>query len=64
MGIKKYDNNRRYNEIDNVVKYFNLSIEELKEDHEKYERLKYTISNKINYIQLCDLDYLDNLQDD
>lgn len=50
--------------IDNVVKYFNLSIEELKEDHEKYERLKNTISNKINYIQLCDLDYLENLQDD
>ena len=50
--------------IDNVVRYFNLSIEELKEDHEKYERLKNTISNKINYIQLCDLDYLDNLQDD
>jgi len=50
--------------IDNVVKYFNLSIEELKKDHEKYERLKNTISNKINYIKLCDLDYLDNLQDD
>ena len=50
--------------IDNVVKYFNLSIEELKEDHEKYERLKNTISNKINYIQLCDLEYLDDLEVD
>ena len=50
--------------IDNVVKYFNLSIEELKEDHEKYERLKNTISNKINYIQLCDLEYLEDLEDE
>ena len=50
--------------IDNVVKYFNLSIEELKGDHEKYERLKNTISNKINYIQLCDLEYLEDLEED
>jgi len=50
--------------IDDVVTYFNISIEELKEDKEKYERLKNTISNKINYIQLCDLEYLDDLEDD
>ena len=43
--------------IDNVVKYFNLSIEELKKDHEKYERLKNTISNKINYIQFLHQNY-------
>ncbi len=50
--------------IDNVVEYFNLSIEEIKEDHEKYERLKNTIASKVNYIQLCDLEYLDDLEDD
>ena len=50
--------------IDDVVTFFNISIEELKEDNEKYERLKNTISNKINYIQLCDLEYLDDLEVD
>ena len=50
--------------IDSVVEYFNLSIEEIKEDHEKYERLKNTIASKVNYIQLCDLEYLDDLEDD
>jgi hypothetical protein len=50
--------------IDSVVEYFNLSIEEIKEDHEKYERLKKTIVSKVNYIQLCDLEYLDDLEDD
>lgn len=50
--------------IDNIVKHFNLSIEEIKKDNEKYEKLKQRISNKINYIQLCDLEYLDDLEDD
>jgi uncharacterized C2H2 Zn-finger protein len=50
--------------INNVIKYFNLSIEEIKEDIEKYEKLKKTISKKINYIQLCDLEYLEDLEDD
>ena len=50
--------------IDNIVKHFNLSIEEIKKDNEKYERLKERISNKINYIQLCDLEYLDDLEED
>ena len=50
--------------IDNVVEYFNLSIEEIKEDHERYEKLKNTIASKVNYIQLCDLEYLDDLEDD
>jgi FtsZ-binding cell division protein ZapB len=49
--------------IDDVVTFFNISIEELKEDKEKYERLKNTISNKINYIQLCDLEYLDDIEE-
>ena len=50
--------------IDSVVEYFNLSIEEIKEDHERYEKLKNTIASKVNYIQLCDLEYLDDLEDD
>jgi len=50
--------------IDSVVEYFNLSIEEIKEDRERYERLKNTIASKVNYIQLCDLEYLDDLEDD
>jgi hypothetical protein len=50
--------------IDSVVEYFNLSIEDIKEDHERYEKLKNTIVSKVNYIQLCDLEYLDDLEDD
>jgi uncharacterized C2H2 Zn-finger protein len=50
--------------IDSVVEYFNLSIKEIKEDRERYERLKNTIASKVNYIQLCDLEYLDDLEDD
>ena len=50
--------------INSVVEYFNLSIEEIKQDQNRYEKLKNTISNKINYIQLCDLEYLDDLEDD
>ena len=50
--------------IDSVVEYFNLSIEKIKEDRERYEKLKKTIVSKVNYIQLCDLEYLDDLEDD
>jgi hypothetical protein len=50
--------------IDRVVEHFNLSIEEIKKDNDKYEKLKKNISNKINYIQLCDIDYLEDLEDD
>jgi len=50
--------------IDSVVEYFNLSIEEIKEDHERYEKLKNTIVSKVNYIQLCDLEYCYDLEDD
>ena len=41
-----------------------MQIEEIKKDNEKYEKLKQRISNKINYIQLCDLEYLDDLEED
>lgn len=50
--------------IDKIVKFFNISIEEIKKDIDKYEKLKKNISNKINYIQLCDIDYLEDLEDD
>jgi hypothetical protein len=50
--------------IDRVVEHFNLSIEEIKKDNDKYEKLKKNISNKIQYVQLCDIDYLEDLEDD
>jgi len=50
--------------IDNIVKQFNLSIEEIKKDNDKYERLKERISNKINYIHYCDTDYIEDLEED
>jgi len=50
--------------INNIVEYFNLSIEEIKQDKNRYEKLKKTIINKVNYIQMCDLNYLDDLEDD
>jgi len=41
-----------------------VQTSEIKQDQNRYEKLKNTISNKINYIQLCDLEYLDDLEDD
>jgi len=49
--------------IDNIVKQFNLSIEEIKKDKEKYERLKERISSKVNYIHYCDTDYIEDLEE-
>jgi hypothetical protein len=50
--------------IDNIVKQFNLSIEEIKKDNDKYERLKERISSKINYIHYCDTDYIEDLEEE
>jgi len=50
--------------IDNIVKQFNLSIEEIKKDNDKYERLKERISNKIKYIHYCDTDYIEDLEEE
>jgi hypothetical protein len=50
--------------IDNIVKQFNLSIEEIKKDNDKYERLKERISSKINYIHYCDTDYVEDLEEE
>ena len=49
--------------IDNIVKQFNLSIEEIKKDNDKYERLKERISNRMNYIKYCDTDYVEDLEE-
>ena len=49
--------------IDNIVKQFNLSIDEIKKDNDKYERLKERISNKIKYIHYCDADYIEDLEE-
>ena len=50
--------------IDNIVKQFNLSIDEIKKDNDKYERLKKRISSKVNYIHYCDTDYVEDLQEE
>lgn len=50
--------------INNIVKQFNLSIDEIKKDKDKYERLKEKISSKVNYIHYCDTDYVENLEEE
>jgi hypothetical protein len=49
--------------IDNIVKQFNLSVKEIKKDKEKYERLKERITNKMSYINYCDTDYVEDLEE-
>jgi len=49
--------------IDNIVKQFNLSVEEIKKDKEKYERLKERITSKMNYINYCNTDYVEDLEE-
>ena len=49
--------------IDNVVNYYNFSIEEIKKDYEKYEKLKNQINSKIKYVEYCDLDFLEDLKE-
>jgi hypothetical protein len=49
--------------IDNIVKQFNLSVEEIKKDKEKYERLKERITSKMNYINYCDTEYVEDLEE-
>jgi hypothetical protein len=49
--------------IDNIVKQFNISIDEIKKDNDKYERLKERISSKMNYIKYCDTDYIEDLEE-
>jgi hypothetical protein len=50
--------------INNIVKQLNLSIDEIKKDKDKYERLKEKISSKVNYIHYCDTDYVEDLEEE
>jgi hypothetical protein len=50
--------------INNIVDYYKLSIEIIKEDNEKYEKLKTQINNKLKYVNYCDLEFLADLEDE
>ena len=70
--VKKYNNGRwdtgDFNVIDmiidNFVDYYKLSIEDVKQNPEKYNKLKNRIQEKIKYLNLCDLEYLADLEDE
>lgn len=70
--VKKYNNGRwdtgNFNIIDmiidNFVDYYKLSIEEIKQNPEQYNKLKNRIQDKMKYLNYCDLDYLANLEDE
>lgn len=61
-------NTKKLNTIDeiinNVVDFYKLSIEKIKEDQQKYEKLKTQINNKIKYVEYCDLEFLEELRDE
>lgn len=72
-GYAKVFNNGRWNTqninivdeiINNIVNYYKLSIEFIKEDNEKYEKLKNQINNKLKYVNYCDLEFLNDLEDE
>lgn len=70
--VKKYNNGRWETDnlsiidliINNFIDYYKLSIDDIKLNPEKYEKIKNAINNKIKYIELCDLEYLSNLEDE
>ena len=70
--VKKYNDGRwntdNFNIIDllinNFIDYYKLSIDEIKQKPQVYERIKTNILNKIKYLNLCDLEYLANLEDE
>ena len=49
--------------INNFVDYYKLSIDEIKADIEKYEKIKNVINNKIKFLNYCDLEYLAELEE-
>jgi hypothetical protein len=49
--------------IDNIVQQFNLSIDEIKKDNNRYEKLKERITNKVKYINYCDTNYIEDLEE-
>ena len=70
--VKKYNNGRWNTDgfniidtiIDSFVDYYKLSIEEIKQNQVQYNKLKNRIQDKMKYLNLCDLEYLANLEDD
>jgi len=50
--------------LNNVVDYYKISLEKIKEDQEKYEKLKNQINAKIQYLNFCDLEFLEDLEDE
>jgi hypothetical protein len=70
--IKKYNNGRWETDnlniidllINNFVDYYKLSLEEIKQKPELHNKLKNNIQTKLKYLDLCDLEYLANLEDD
>ena len=70
--VKKYNNGRWETDnmsiidmiINNFVDYYKLSIDDIKSNSEKYNKLKNSINNKFKYIELCDLEYLADLEDE
>jgi hypothetical protein len=69
--VKKYNNGRWETDnlgiidllINNFVDYYKLSLEEIKQKPDIYNKLKNNIQTKLKYLDLCDLDYLENLED-
>ena len=70
--VKKYNNGRWNTDgfniidtiIDSFVDYYKLSIEEIKQNQVQYNKLKNRIQDKMKYLNLCDLEYLANLEDE
>jgi hypothetical protein len=50
--------------LNNVVDYYKISLEKIKEDNEKYQKLLNHINSKIRNLNYCDLEFLDNLEDE
>jgi hypothetical protein len=70
--VKKYNNGRWETDslniidllINNFVDYYKLSLEEIKQKPEIHNKLKTNIQTKLKYLDLCDLEYLANLEDE
>jgi hypothetical protein len=50
--------------IENIINIYKLSIEEIKNNNEIYQKIKKSIENKIKYLDLCDLEHLAELEDE
>lgn len=50
--------------INKVVEYYKLSIEEIKKDTVKFEKIKSQINSKLHHLNNCDIEYLADLEDE